>query len=586
MTEALFVQLQIPAMATRVARTTCVDLMDSAKYLVVSYAQCNCQHNQLSQREYFMGRRAGGREARKALRAAPLAEENKPVRPGQLGGRFRPLTEDQLKRVHESMLDLLENVGFSRAIPSCIEAVTRAGGIYTDDGRLLFPRDLIEWTMENCARDIVLYGQSPKHDMHLSGNKVYFGTAGAAVHVTDEWKKHDKYPGAGAYRESTVQDLYDAARLVDYHEHIHFFQRCMVARDIEEPAAMDLNTTYATVSGTTKHCGVSYVEPDHAVEGLKMLFEIAGGEDKWRARPFVSVSCCFVVPPLRFAADACRVMEVCIEGGMPILLLAAGQAGATSPASLAGAVVQECAESLAALTYVNLMKKGHPAIFGPWPFVSDLRTGAMSGGSGEQAVLMAACGQVGRYLDLPTGVAAGMADSKIPDAQSGYEKAYTLALSGHSGANLVYESVGMQGSLLGFSFAGATIDNDMLGAINRSVRGVEVDDDNLALEAIADVCLNGPEHFLGHQTTLSRMESDYVYPDVGNRLTPAEWKEYGSRSVEQVAAERTREILDTHFPSHISDELDARLRQNFDIRLPREQMKRNINGNGRESDNE
>ena len=520
-----------------------------------------------------MGRRAGGREARKALRAAPLAEENKPVRPGQQGGRYMPLTEEQLKRVHEAMLDLLENVGFSRSIPSCIELVTKAGGKYTDEGRLLFPRHLIERTMEVCARDITLYGQSPEHDLTLSGNKVYFGTAGAAVHVADSWKTHDKYPGAESYRESTLQDLYDAARLVDHHEHIHFFQRCMVARDIEDPAAMDLNTTYASVAGTTKHCGVSYVDPVHAEEGLKLLHEIAGGEDKWRARPFASVSCCFVVPPLRFAEDACRVMEVCVRGGMPVLLLAAGQAGATSPASLAGAVVQECAECLAALAYTNLIVPGHPAIFGPWPFVSDLRTGAMSGGSGEQAVLMAACGQVGRYLDLPTGIAAGMADSKIPDAQSGFEKAYTVTLAGHSGANLIYESVGMQASLLGFSFEGATIDNDMLGAINRSVRGIEIDENNLALDTIADVCLNGPEHFLGHEATLSRMETDYVYPDVGNRLTPAEWQELGSKTMDQVAREKTIEILDTHFPSHVSDELDERIRTSFDIRLPREQMK-------------
>ena len=520
-----------------------------------------------------MSRRAGGREVRKALRAAPLPETDKPVRPGQLGGRYMPLTPEQLERIHEAMLDLLENVGFSRAIPSLIELVTKAGGRLSENGRLLFPRELIAWTLDNCARDITLYGQDPRHDMLLSSNRVHFGTAGAAVHVADGWKIHDGYPGAGAYRESTLQDLYDAARLVDRHEHIHFFQRCMVARDIEDPAAMDLNTTYASVAGTTKHCGVSYVEADHAREGLRLLHEIAGGEDRWRARPFASVSCCFVVPPMRFAEDACRVMEVCVHGGMPVLLLAAGQAGATSPASLAGAIVQECAECLAALACVNLMVPGHPAIFGPWPFVSDLRTGAMSGGSGEQAVLMAACGQVGRYLDLPTGIAAGMADAKTPDAQSGFEKAYTVALAGHSGTNLVYESVGMQASLLGFSFEGATIDNDMLAAINRSIRGVEVDDDNLALATIEDVCLNGPEHFLGHPATLSRMQTDYVYPEVGNRLTPAEWTELGAKTVDEVAREKTREILQTHFPGHISEELDNRLRQCFDIRLPRAQMR-------------
>jgi trimethylamine--corrinoid protein Co-methyltransferase len=518
-------------------------------------------------------RRAGGRAARRALRAAPLAEEDKAVHPGQSGGCYHPLTQNEMERIHEAALNLLENIGFSRAIPSCIKTITDAGGHYTDDGRLLFPRELILKSLDIAARDITLHGQQEKHDMHLSGNTIYFGTAGAAVHIVDDWKPHHAYPDAGAYRYSTIEDLYDAARLVDRLEHIHFFQRCMVARDIEQPAAMDLNTLYASVSGTQKHVGTSFVEPEHVRQGLKLLHEIAGSEARWRARPFVSMSSCFVVPPLRFAEDACSVLEVAVHGGMPVLLLAAGQAGATSPATLAGAIVQEMAEVLAALAYVNSMVPGHPCIAGPWPFVSDLRTGAMSGGSGEQAVMMAACGQMGRFYDLPTGIAAGMADSKIPDAQSGFEKGYTLALAGHSGANMVYEAAGMQASLLGFSFEGCTLDNDMLGAINRSVRGIEIDDETIALETIKDVCLNGPEHFLSHSSTLSRMQKDYVYPEVGNRFPPDLWKESGSQTINIAAQKRTQDILATHFPDHISADMDARIRDQFDIRLPTSAMK-------------
>jgi trimethylamine--corrinoid protein Co-methyltransferase len=280
-----------------------------------------------------------------------------------------------------------------------------------------------------------------------------------------------------------------------------------------------------------------------------------------------------VVPPLRFAEDACRVMETCVRGGMPILLLAAGQAGATSPASLAGAVVQEVAEVLAGLVYVNLLAPKHPAIFGTWPFVSDLRTGAMSGGSGEQAVLMAACGQMGRHYDLPTGIAAGMADSKIPDAQSGYEKGYTNTLAGHSGANLVYESAGMQGSLLGTSLEGYVIDNDMLGAINRTIRGIEVDADSLSIEVMREVCIEGPVHYLGHEQTLKLMKRDYVYPEVGDRLSPKDWAEQGSTDVLQRAKKRVEEILGGDRPSHIPDDVDAKIREMLEIRLPRENMR-------------
>ena len=424
--------------------------------------------------------------------------------------------------------------------------------------------------MANANRDFVLHGQDPKHDMEPHGNKAYFGTAGAAVHIVNIETRE--------YPESQLIDLYDIGRLVDALDNIHFYQRPLVARDMTDPMELDVNTCYAAVSATTKHVGSSWVLPEHLEATMPMLHAIAGGEDKWRERPFVSMSSCFVVPPLRFAEDACRVLEVGVRAGMPILLLAAGQAGATSPAALAGAVVQEVAEVLAGLVYVNLMVPKYPAIFGTWPFVSDLRTGAMSGGSGEQAVLMAACGQMGRFYDLPTGIAAGMADSKLPDAQSGYEKAYTNALAGHSGANLIYESAGMHGSLLGCCYESYVIDNDMLGAINRTIRGIEVTEDSLSVESMRNVCIEGPNHFLGHEQTLDLMQKEYIYPEVGDRTSPKEWAEQGTTDVLQRASLKTKEILSQHYPSHIDPAIDDWIRAELPIRLAKEHMKP---GNGR-----
>ena len=509
-------------------------------------------------------RRLGGRAARRAIRAAPLTEDKKAVRPGMVGGRFEPLTEPEVQRMHTAILDVLENIGLSQAIPSCIELVTKAGGKYTDEGRLTFPRALVEDIIADACRDYVLCGQDPKHDMELTNNKIYFGTAGAAVHVVDLETRE--------YRESTLADLYNIARIVDTLEHIHFFQRPIVTRDMEIPYELDLNTCYACISGTTKHVGSSWVLPEHLEDTFKMLHTVSGGEDKWLKRPFVSGSCCFVVPPLRFAEDACEVLETSVRGGMPILLLAAGQAGATSPASLAGAVVQEVAETLAGLVYVNLIKKKHPAILGIWPFISDLRTGAMSGGSGEQAIVMAACGQMGRFYDLPTSIAAGMADSKLPDAQSGFEKGYTTALAGHCGANMVYESAGMHASLLGVAYESFIVDNDMLGAVNRTVRGIEVNEDTLSIEVMRDVCIGGPTHYLGHDQTMNLMQKDYVYPEVGDRTSPKEWAEQGSTDVLQKAKIQMDEVLANHYPQHIDSETDAKLREQFPIRLPRKAM--------------
>lgn len=508
--------------------------------------------------------RLGGRAARQALRAAPIPEDEKPVRPGFHSGRYQPLTQDEVGRIHEAALKTLETIGFANALPSIIERVTAAGGTFTKDERLLVPRALVEDALAKCAKNITLYAQDPRYDLDLTGTRTYFGTAGAAVHIVDTVKRE--------YRESMAQDLYDAARIVDQMEHIHFFQRSMVLRDIEDPAEMDFNTCYVSIAGTAKHVGTSFVEPAHVHQAIDMLELVAGGEQAWRERPFVSCSCCFVVPPMRFAEDACRVLEACVERGMPVLLLAAGQAGATSPASLAGAVVQEVAEVLGGLVYVNLIKPGHPAIFGTWPFVSDLRTGAMSGGSGEQAVLMAACGQMGRFYDLPTGIAAGMADAKLPDAQSGYEKAYTNVLAGHSGANLIYEAAGMHASLLGCCLESYVIDNDMLGAINRTIRGIEITDESLSIETIRDVCVDGPSHFLGHNQTMALMQRDYVYPEVGDRLSPKEWNEKGRPDLLEVARAKVAQILSGPRPTHLSLDIDREIRARFPVCLSERTM--------------
>ena len=153
---------------------------------------------------------------------------------------------------------------------------------------------------------------------------------------------------------------------------------------------------------------------------------------------------------------------------MPVFLVSAGQAGATSPAALAGSLVQEIAECLAGLIYVNSVKEGAPAIFGPYCFISDLRTGAMSGGSPEQALLSAAAAQITQYYDLTCGTVSGMTDSKVPDVQSGYEKAYNHALVGNAGANLIYEAGGMMASLLGYSPEQLVIDDEIVGAVQRT----------------------------------------------------------------------------------------------------------------------
>ena len=438
--------------------------------------------------------------------------------------------------------------------------MTAAGAILGDDGRLRFPRALIEDTIASANRSITLYSRDGKNDLDLSGSNVHFGTAGAAVHVVDVEGR--------IYRDSSVKDLFDAARLTDKLDNIHFLQRPMVCRDIIDNREMDLNTIYACCSGTTKHLGTSFTEVGFARDAFKMLHMIAGGEDAWRARPFVSNSNCFVVPPMKFATESCLVMEECIHQGMPILLLSAGQAGATAPAPIAGAIVQAVAECLAGLFYVQSIKPGHTAIFGTWPFVSDLRTGAMSGGSGEQALLTAGCAQMHRFYNLPGGAAAGIADAKLPDMQAGWEQATSNVMAGLSGLNMVYEAAGMHASLLGFCLESLVLGDDLLGQAMRCVRGIEVTEDTVSVDVIRQTCMGGPGHYLGSDQTLSVMQTEYIYPELGDRTSPKEWDELGKPDLIQKAIARKEAILSEASSARFAPEVDRAIREAFKIHLP------------------
>ena len=501
-----------------------------------------------------------GRAARKAARAIPLTGTNSPVQAGMSGGTYKPLTDSEIIRIHNAALDALENIGLADAPQSGIDLMTGAGATLDDNGRLHFSQGLIEDTLAKACKSITLYGRDPTHDLQLSDKRVHFGTAGAAVHLVDAQ--------TNTYRDCTLADLHDAARIADTLDNIHFVQRPMVARDVVSNQEMDLNTIYACCAATGKHVGTSITEPGFEPQVFELLHMIAGSEENWRARPFVSASNCFVVPPMKFATESCKIMEETVRGGMAVLLLSAGQAGATAPAPLATAIVQAVAECLAGLVYVNAIKPGHPAIFGTWPFVSDLRTGAMSGGSGEQALLTAACAQMHQFYGIPGGAPAGMADSKLPDMQSGWEQAMSNVMAGLSGLNMIYEAAGMHASLLGFCHESLILGDDMIGQALRCVRGIDVDDESISLDTMRAVCLGPTGHYLGEPQTLNLMQSEYIYPKIADRLSPKEWEDRDRPELLNAASARKDEILATRSTARFGAELDARIRDRFNIHLP------------------
>ncbi len=214
------------------------------------------------------------------------------------------------------------------------------------------------------------------------------------------------------------------------------------------------------------------------------------------------------------------------------------------------------------MALVQLAKAGAPVIWANWPFVSDLRTGAFTGGGGEITVLNAASAQIARWYGFPNSVAGGMTDAKEMDAQYGYEKGMTDLAAGLAGADVIYESVGMIGSIIGCALENFVLDNEMLGAARQTIKGIEINDETLSVDVIRDVCTMGQGHYLDHAQTLELMKTEYRYPTLASRETVEAWDEAGRPSLREGAKVRAREILAAAEPQiskEMEDKISARL---------------------------
>ncbi|MDH3759496.1 MAG: trimethylamine methyltransferase family protein [Gammaproteobacteria bacterium] len=474
------------------------------------------------------------------------------------GGRYQPLSDHECEQIIDSSLEILQTIGIAD-VPDWLQGpMLENGASRRQDGRLTFARGDVEKALRRASHRVSLPGFDDNRGLDIGGGHVHIGTGGAAVQTLDS--------DSGEYRDSTLRDLYRMMRVLDRCEHVHYGIRPLVARDMPTAIDLDINTAYACLRATGKPIGVSFDNAAH-VDEVTRMFDIAlAHKQGFRKQPFCFGVIVHVVPPLKFAPEGVDIMRAAIDNGMPLQICSAGQAGATSPASLAGALAQGLAESLAGLMVVDAIKPGHPCIYAFMPFISDLRTGAMSGGGGESAVANAAAAQLLRKLDLPATVSAGMTDSKLEDAQAGYEKGYSIALAANAGADMINLSVGMLGSIMVASPEALVIDDDMCGAILRTVRGIEIDADALDLDAIERVVC-GDGHYLGEALTLRLMKTEYVYPEVGDRQSLPDWIDAGSPPIWERARRIVGDILQDHQPTQLSNKADRAIREKFNIRL-------------------
>lgn len=483
-----------------------------------------------------------------------------PAPPGQRGGQYRPLTDRECAQIHDMALKLLADLGMGEVPERLRDDLVAAGGAAKGD-RVHLPRALVEDVIARAPQTFTFHGRDPDRSIEVGGDAVHFGTGGAAVQTLDR--------ETGLYRASTLADLHGFARLQDGLENISWFTRCCIATDIEDMRALDLSTAYALLANTTKPVATAFTLPEHVPPIVAMCDIAAGGDGAFAARPFLKAHISPVISPMRFGEDAVDVTYACLAHNIPVSCITAAQAGATAPATLAGFLAQSLAETLASLVMVQVIRPGHPMVFSNWPFVIDLRTGAFAGGGGETVLMNAASAQLTNRLGLPSGVACSMTDAKAIDAQYGVEKGMTALAAALGGGNLIYESAGMTASLLGASFEGFVLDNDMLGAVLRTLRGVEVTGETLDFEAIRASIL-GDGHFLGADATMEAMERDYHYPALADRDPPRTWAENGAQDAWDRARTEVDRRLSAPTPDYLSRD-QIRAMRDFcgeDLRLP------------------
>jgi trimethylamine--corrinoid protein Co-methyltransferase len=225
-----------------------------------------------------------------------------------------------------------------------------------------------------------------------------------------------------------------------------------------------------------------------------------------------------------------------------------------------GVLTQGNAEFLAAAVLEQMVVPGKETIYASLPTLGDMRTGAYAPGGIETGILMIAVAQMARFYNVPNGAYIGLTNSKVNDAQSGYETGMSC-VAGLLGGVDMFNMAGLLDALMSFDFAKAVVDDEIALMMKRIKRGMEFSEENLALDLIREV---GPAGmFMDHVHTLERMKSTAYLPYVADREARQQWLEKGALDSQAHAMRRVKDILTRDNPAVFSPEVDARLRAEF-----------------------
>ncbi len=457
------------------------------------------------------------------------------IRKGLDGGTYRPLAPEDIDKINQTVLRIIEEIGCEVNSQPALEAFQKAGASIDDKTRRVrLPREKSLDLIAQAPSEITLYGREEKHDIQLGGRRVYTGTGGTALHIYE--------PDSGKHRQADLRDLKNIAGLVDKLDNIHLFLLPTYPNELSLER-VDVNRFFAGLDNTTKHIMGGIYTPEGMEQVIKMAEIVAGSPEALQERPIISLITC-VISPFIIDAHYGDLVVQAARSSVPVVCPSEPLCGATSPVTLAANVVVQTVDSLMGVILAQAVNPGTPAIFGSVATSTDLRDLKYITGSVEMGLLNAAGAQMAQFYKLPFYATGGMSDSKKLDVQSGYESAITNLLCALAGANFIHDAAGLMEFAMTVCYEKYVIDNEILGMVMRAVEGIRVDDETLAYDLIKETGPGG--NFITAKHTRHFMRKEHYQPLLSDRNSRERWEAEGSLSTWQKAARKVKEILDSH----------------------------------------
>jgi len=458
---------------------------------------------------------------------------------------YRLLNEEQIREIYLATLDILESVGVQVRNVEGVHLLREAGCRVEGEDIVHIPNRLVEECIRSAPKRVTVYSRTGKEAMRLEGRNNYFGLGTDLVYTWDLY--------TGELRPSRLQDVANAARLVDACKDIDFTASYALPEDVPVNS-MYLYCVKAMMENTTKPIFFTAGGKEDLAFIFEMAGEAVGGMEALQQRPFL-VHYSEPTAPLMHSYGAVNKLFLCADHGIPICYPPGSLMGGGSPVTLAGAVVQANAEALSGIVLHQMRRKGAPIISGWYMVPMDMKSTAFCYGAPESRLTNSAFADMFHFYGLPMWSSVG-SDAHSMDEQAAYENMTGTLLSALDGANLIHD-LGYIGQGKTASPAMIVMGDEQISYVRRLLRGFELSWEKTGLDVIRKVGPGG--HYLTEQHTLDHFREEQWRPRLADRDMLEVWREKGARSYRQAAEAKARRILETHLPLTLEPEVQERV---------------------------